>query len=196
VSSPSTPAQVTPRPTRLTESHRLRQTAQPSALSSNPSAYGEGTRHRTERRVHTVQSPAPLAGATSAPPQAPAAPRVERSSPSPARSIQFESTNRTRAEESGLGLRSSSRLSSPRISAAPAAGHESGASSGLSLTPTRRQSAAQPTQDAPSSAARERSTPRSSMSPRSAPARSSSAAPSDQPATLAEADPTSPRSRR
>jgi hypothetical protein len=195
VSSPGTPAQVTPRPTRLTESHRLRQTAQPSALSSNPSAYGEGTRHRTERRVHTVQSPAPLAGATSAPPQPSAAPRVERSA-SPSRGVQFESTNRTRAEESGLGLRPSSRLSSPRISAAPSAGHESGASSGLSLTPTRRQSAAQPTQDAPSSAARERSTPRSSMSPRSAPARSSSAAPSDQPASLAEADPTSPRSRR
>lgn len=189
--SPGASPQVTPRPTRLAESNRLRQTPQqPNRLSSTPPTSGDEGRHRGERRLQTVQAPTPLAGAPSTP-RAPVAPRIEPS-PSPARRIQFEPTNRTRTEESGLGLRSSPRLSSPRISAAPSAAQES-ASSGLSLTSTRRPSAVQPTQAAP---ARERSTPRSAITPRSAPARRDSDSASGQVATLAEAEPSSPRSRR
>jgi hypothetical protein len=190
--SPDRPGQIFPRATHLSESDRIRQTPRPNTPSSGPSL--DEDRRRAERRLQTVRTPAPLAAAPASSPATPPAPRTALS-PSPARGIQFETTNRARNDESGLGIRSSGRLSSPRISTAPATGQQN-ASSGLSPASAHRESVAHAAQIAPSPVPRERSAPRSAMTPRPAPTRSSGASASAPSATLAETEPSSPRSRR
>ena len=184
----------TERHNRFPEGGRPSQAPRAGTPSSGPAGDGDALRHRIERRQSTGTPPTPFAAASGNPAvsPAPAVPRADPAPSSPNRRIQFETTNRTRGEESGSGLRSSGRVSSPRINPAPPVA-QVGDSVTPSDAPTRRIGAAQAT---PSPAVRERAASRPAATPRPSTTRTSAPAQTDTSTASTETGASSPRSRR